>query len=328
MGFKALLAMSATAAAVSCGAKRDAAPAAPAAAPTVKAPAPAPHDEIDPKSLKRFQPSDTVKATAAPDPAKVALGRALFYDKRLSRTGETACSSCHALGQAGAVDGQLLTKGQDGQRCVRGTSPASKSATPDQRAVLTTMQGISAYAGLFDKAFPDQHQPMTLKNVGEAIAAFEQGLASESRWDRYVRGESEALTAAEKQGLKAFLDAGCQSCHSGPDLGGTMYQKLGAVIPWPAETRAKAGKAPSADKLVKVPSLKVATVYARYFRDSASTKLSESIKKMGYHQVGIQLSDEDIAAIAVWMRSLTGDLDPAKLAPPQSASAPKIANLR
>ena len=63
-------------------------------------------------------------------------------------------------------------------------------------------------------------------------------------------------------------------------------------------------------------------------RDSASTKLSESIKKMGYHQLGIQLCDEDIAAIAVWMRSLTGDLDPAKLTPPQSASAPKIANLR
>jgi len=319
-------------AAASCAGKRDTVPAPPAAAPTGKAPAPAPRDEIDPKTLKRFQPSDTVKAPAAPDPAKVALGKALFYDRRLSRTGETACSSCHALGQAGAVDGHGPANEASGQHCVRGTSAASNSATPDQRAVLATMQGISGYADLFDKAFPGEHRPMTLKNVGEAIAAFERGLGTESRWDRYVRGESGALTAAEKHGLKAFLDAGCQSCHSGPDLGGTMFQKLGAVIPWPAEPRAelraKTAKSPPGEKLVKVPSLKVATVYARYFRDSTSTKLNESIKKMGYHQLGIQLSDEDIAAIAVWMRSLIGDLEPGMAAAPQSPAETKVANLR
>ena len=106
-----------------------------------------------------------------------------------------------------------------------------------------------------------------------------------------------------------------------------MFQKLGAVIPWPAETPAKAGKSAADGKPVKVPSLKVTTLYARYFRDSTSTKLRESIQKMGYHQLGIQLSDEDIAAIAVWMQSLTGELDAAYVAAPPSVSGAAVANL-
>jgi cytochrome c peroxidase len=214
----------------------------------------------------------------------------------------------------------------EGQRCVRGTSVVAKRETPDQRAIIATMQKVPGYAELFSKAFPDEHRPMTLKNVAEAIAAFEQGLETESRWDRYVRGESGALSGPEKQGLKAFIDAGCQSCHSGPELGGTMFQKLGAVIPWPDRT-AQAGKPASADKLVKVPSLKVATLYARYFRDSTSSKLRESIQKMGYHQLGIQLSDEDVTAIATWMQSLTGQLDAAYVAEPQPPAGAKVADL-
>ena len=324
-GLKTVLAISAAAAAASCAAKRDpgpaAAPAANAPPPAVQQPAQKPAtspDEIDPKVLKRFLP--TAKETTAPDPVKVALGRAMFYDKRLSRRGEAACSTCHALDRVGIVG----SKGADGQPCVRGTSATSKAATPDQRAVLATMQRIPDYGELFAKAFPDEHRPMTLKNVGEAIAAFERGLETQSRWDRYVRGESGALNPAEKHGLKAFLDAGCMSCHSGPDLGGTMSQKLGAVIPWPDQTGSKTGKSPSADKPVKVPSLKIATVYARYFRERTSTKLRDSIQKMGYHQLGLQLSDEDIDAIAVWMQALTGELDPAYVAAP---SGTKIANL-
>jgi cytochrome c peroxidase len=188
------------------------------------------------------------------------------------------------------------------------------------------MQRIPSYAGLFATAFPGEPRPMTVKNVEVAVGAFERGLATESRWDRYVRGESAALSAAEKNGLKAFVDAGCQSCHSGPDLGGTMFQKLGAVIPWPHQPGAKDGKSGAADKPVKVPSLKIATLYARYFRDSASTKLRDSIQKMGYHQLGIQLSAEDIAAIDLWMQSLTGELDPTYIATPAPPSGAAVAN--
>jgi cytochrome c peroxidase len=328
-GFNVFLTIAAAAGVVSCGAKRDPqpapAPVASAPSPLVKAAAPAPaqEDGIDPKLLKRFLPSATVKAWVA-DPAKIALGRAMFHDKRLSRNGQTACSTCHTLSPA--ATGQT-SKGGDGLRCVRGACEVAEPTTPDQRAVVSTLQRIPGYAELFANAFPGEQRSMTSKNVDAAISAFERGMVNESRWDRYVRGESGALSAAEKQGLKAFLDAGCQSCHSGPELGGTMYQKLGAVIPWPHPGGAKASKAPATDKLVKVPSLKVATLYARHFRESASTKLRDSIKKMGYHQLGLQLSDEDVTAIAVWMQSLMGELDPAYVAALVPPPDMKIAHL-
>jgi cytochrome c peroxidase len=325
-GVKTLVGLLAVAAVVSCGEKHAPAPAANPAVPVVAKPVAAPAEEIDSKALKRFLPSGTANETASLDPAKIALGRAIFHDKRLSRGGETACSSCHRLEQA-PTDGQTTSKGADGQRCVRGTSVAAKRVTPDQRAIVATMQKDPAYAELFTKAFPEERHPMTLKNVAEAVAAFERGLATESRWDRYIRGEARALSEAEKRGLKAFLDAGCQSCHSGPALGGTMFQKLGAVIPWPDRTSAEAGKSPAANNLVKVPSLKVATLFSRYFRESSSTKLRDSIQKMGYHQLGIQLSDEDVTAMAAWMQSLTGALDAAYVSEPQPPADTNVANL-
>jgi len=320
-GMNALLALSATAAVVSCAEKRAPAPAASAGVAPVPKPAPALADEVDSKALKRFLPSPTGDATAPPDPAKVALGRAIFFDKRLSRSADTACGSCHRLDR-GLSDGHTTSTGTSQQPCVRGTSVVAKRVTPDQRAVVAAMQKDPRYAELFRKAFPDDQHPVTLKNVAGAIAAFEQGLETESRWDRYVRGEMAALSGPEKQGLKAFMDAGCQSCHSGPELGGTTFQKLGAVIPWPDRT----GKSPAADKPVKVTSLKMAELYARYFRDSSSTKLRDSIQKMGHHQLGIQLTDEDAAAIATWMQSLTGPLDAAYVGEPQSPGS-KVADL-
>jgi cytochrome c peroxidase len=329
MRFKTLLAASAAAAAISCTAKREApavAPAVRAAAPPVQQPVPAPADPIDPKRLKPFLPTAATEAKAAPQAAKIALGRAMFYDARLSRNGSAACSSCHTLGRA-RIDGQTRTQGADGRGCIRGTCDVSTPATPDQRALVASLQRIPRYAQLFANAFPDEQHPMTSKHVGDALIAFERALAPESRWARYVRGETTALSAAEKNGLKAFLDAGCQSCHSGPDLGGTMFQKLGAAIPWPHQTLAKAGKAPPADRLVKVRALKIAALYARYFRDSTSTRLRDSIEKMGYHQLGIKLADEDIAAIMTWMQSLTGELDAAQVAPPDPASERNVANL-
>ena len=251
-------------------------------------------------------------------------------DVRIERTAERTGAPAEVrraeLDRA-RIDGPKTTRDADGRRCVRGACDVSTPATPDQRAVVATLRQIPRYAQLFAQAFPDGRQPMTSKHVGDALIAFERGLAAESRWDRYVRGEAGALSAAERHGLKAFLEAGCQSCHSGPDLGGTMFQKLGAVIPWPHQTGATAGKAPSGDRPVKVRALKVAALYARYFRDSTSTRLRDTIEKMGYHQLGIQLGDEEIAAIVTWMQSLTGELDAAYVAPPDPPSQTNIADL-
>jgi cytochrome c peroxidase len=345
---KRFLAVSAVAATiVACSAKKPATTAntAPTAAPApapAKPPAPAPIDEIDPKVLKRFLPVGPVEAPVVQDPEKVALGRMLFHDKRLSRNGEISCATCHTLTRFG-IDGHVTSKGINGKVGVRNAPSVFNAAThiaqfwdgrannvesqakspitnptemamPNERAVVRVLKNIPGYVTMFAKAFPRDRQPITLKNVGEAIGAFERGLVTESRWDRFIHGESGALTAEERHGLKTFLDAGCMQCHTGPQVGGTMFQKVGAVNPWPNQKdkgRAAITKSPADNMVFKVPSLKNVAQTAPYFHDGASANLHDSIRLMGYHQLGINLTDDDVNSIAVWMRSMTGEIDPA-----------------
>lgn len=344
-----ILAISAAAAAVGCGSKRRAAPAStvPTRLPVAAKEPPPAADEIDPKILKRFLPIGVAETPAAPDSAKVALGRMLFHETRLSRNGQIACSSCHMLTRFG-IDGQVTSQGVNGKRGARNAPSVFNAAThlaqfwdgrasnveaqakgpimnpsemamPNERAVINVLRGIPGYVQMFAKAFPGDNRPVSLKNVGDAIGAFERGLVTKSRWDRYIHGDPGALTAPEKHGLKVFLDAGCMACHTGPQVGGTMFQKVGAVIPWPNQTdkgRAAVTKSPSDAMVFKVPSLKNISQTAPYFHDGASTNLHDAIRLMGYHQLGIKLTDDDINAIAIWMRSMTGEIDPAYIAVP------------
>jgi cytochrome c peroxidase len=340
------LVISATASAwLGCKSKQ---PPAPAPAPVAIAPAPAPADQIDPKVLKRFLPVGVEETPTPPDAAKVTLGRMLFHDKRLSRTGEIACSTCHTLTRFG-IDGQTTSKGVNGQRGARNAPSVFNSAThiaqfwdgrasnveaqasgpimnpremamPNEHAVVAVLHAIPGYVEMFNKAFPKERHPISLRNVGEAIGAFERGLVTKSRWDRFIHGESGALTAQEKHGLKVFLDAGCMACHTGPQVGGTMFQKVGAVIPWPNQQdkgRAAITKSPSDNMVFKVPSLKNISQTAPYFHDGASANLHDAIRLMGYHQLGIKLADDEINAIAIWMRSMTGEIDPAYIVVPE-----------
>jgi cytochrome c peroxidase len=342
---KGFLAFSAAATAYACS-KHEAAPPPPAA--PAKEVVRAPTDEISPKVLQRFLPVAGTDALPAPDSAKVALGRMLFHDKRLSRTGEIACSSCHTLTRFG-IDGQTTSKGVHGKQGDRNTPSVFNSAShiaqfwdgratnvetqasgpimnpkemamPNEHAVVAVLRGIPGYVEMFGKAFPTDRHPLSLKNVGETIGAFERGLVTKSRWDRFIHGEMGALTSQEKHGLKVFLDAGCMACHTGPQVGGTMFQKVGAVIPWPNQKdkgRAAVTKSASDNMVFKVPSLKNIAQTAPYFHDGASTNLHDAIRLMGYHQLGIKLSDEDINSIAIWMRSMTGEIDPAYIVVPE-----------
>lgn len=336
--------ISAATAAVGCNTKE-----APTPPPIVVAPAPAPPvEEIDAKVLKRFLPVGVAEAPAAPDSEKVALGRTLFHDKRLSRTGEIACSTCHTLTRFG-IDGQRTSRGVNGQVGARNAPTVFNASThiaqfwdgrasdvemqakgpimnpkemamPNERAVTAVLQGIPWYVETFARAFPKDRKPITLKNVGEAIGAFERGLVTKSRWDRFIHGEMGALTPQEKHGLTVFLDAGCMACHTGPQVGGTMLQKVGAVVPWPNQTdkgRAEVTKLPSDNMVFKVPSLKNISQTAPYFHDGASANLHDAIRLMAYHQLGLKLSDEDINSISIWMRSMTGEIDPAYIAAPE-----------
>jgi cytochrome c peroxidase len=200
-------------------------------------------------------------------------------------------------------------------------------AMPSEQAVVAMLESIPEYVAQFKRAFPQAARPISLKNVGDAIGSFVRGLVTKSRWDRYIAGETAALTAQEKRGLKIFLDTGCMACHTGPQVGGTMFQKVGAVVPWPNqkdEGRVAVTKV-AADRMVfKVPTLKNIAKTSPYFHDGSAPSLEQAIRLMGHHQLGVALEDDEVKAIAAWMLSMTGEPDPKYVAVPElPASTPK-----
>jgi cytochrome c peroxidase len=188
----------------------------------------------------------------------------------------------------------------------------------DPSTVVAVLAAVPTYVDAFTLAYPHDPAPITVAHVGDALGAFVRGLVTMSRWDEFLAGRSEALTALERRGLRTFLDAGCMVCHTGPQVGGTMFERVGVVEPWPNE--ADLGRAEitrlSADRMMfKVPSLKNIAMTAPYFHDGSVATLDEAIRMMGRHQLGIELTGDDIAAITAWMRAMTGEIDHAYIDP-------------
>lgn len=193
-------------------------------------------------------------------------------------------------------------------------------AMPNEQAVIDALSVVPQYVKLFGTAFPNDEHPITLKNVGEAIGAFERGLVTTSRWDKFVAGEQAALSQNEKRGLSVFMRRGCISCHMGPEVGGASFQKVGVMYPWPNQTdqgRAELTHFPPDRMVFKVPSLKNIAETAPYFHDGSTTSLETAIQLMGHYELGVELSADEVGAIAAWMRSMTGEPDPAYVAAPQ-----------
>jgi cytochrome c peroxidase len=305
--------------------------------------------EVNPRLLRRFQPLPAdLRAPAGPaDRAEIDLGRDLYYDKRLSKDGDISCNSCHDLADYG-VDHQRFSLGQGGQRGGRNAPTVYNSAgffvefwdgrapnveeqakgpvcnpvemaMPDGAHVVTMLKAIPGYVTAFGKAFPAQSDPVTFDNVGQAIGAFERGLVTPGRWDDYLRGKTDALTREEKRGLKTFLDVGCMVCHTGAYLGGSMFERAGAVEPWPNQAdrgRQQVTRAAGDGMMFKVPTLRNVAKTAPYFHDGSAATLPEAVKMMGRYQLGLDLSDEEVSSIVTWLGALTGDLPRDYVAPP------------
>ncbi len=178
---------------------------------------------------------------------------------------------------------------------------------PDGDAVVAKLSGIPEYVEAFAAAFPGEAEPLTYDNLGRAIGAFERGLLKPGRWDEFLAGDDDALTGAELAGLEAFLDSGCVACHSGPYLGGSMYQKLGLVKPWPGLTDEGRFEATGreADKyFFKVPSLRLIQHTGPYLHDGSVTDLREMVQLMAAHQTGVQLDDSKLDSIVAFLGAL------------------------
>jgi cytochrome c peroxidase len=285
--------------------------------------------------------------TPPQDPNRVALGRFLFNDPRLSKDHEVSCSTCHILTKFG-IDGKTVSTGFGGRQGRRNTPTVFNAAThiaqfwdgravdveaqaagpimnpvemnmPNEGAVVDALAGVPRYVEMFRAAFPGEAQPMSLKNVGEALGAFERGLVTTSRWDKFIAGDHNALTAHERQGLGLFVQRGCIACHAGPQAGGMSFQKVGTVFPWPNQKDEGRSEVThfAPDRMVfKVPTMKNIAETAPYFHDGSAATLETAIRLMGHHQLGIDLPKDEVDAIAAWMRSMTGEPNPAYIAAP------------
>lgn len=283
---------------------------------------------------------------------KVALGKMLYFEKRLSSGGDISCNTCHPLSEYGAEPTPVST-GEHGQKGTRNaptvfnaaghiaqfwdgrapdveeqakgpvTNPV-EMAMPSGKRVEALLKAIPEYREAFGKAFPNEKDPVTFDNVGKAVAAFERTLVTPSRWDQFLKGDDAALTDEEKLGFNKFAEVGCAACHSGPYVGAAMFQKLGMIEPWPntSDPGRYAVSKQEADRMVfKVPSLRNVEKTAPYFHDGSVATLDEAVKDMAEHQLGRKLQDQEVHEIVAWLKTLTGKLPAEAIQPPAEPQA-------
>jgi cytochrome c peroxidase len=297
--------------------------------------------KVNEAMLKMFQPLPEMIASASNPvtPEKVALGRMLYYEARLSKSQKISCNSCHMLDKYG-VDGQPTSDGHRGQKGERNAPTVYLAAghflqfwdgrAPDveeqakgpmmnpvemamssEKQVIAVLKSMPEYVDAFKRAFPGEKDPVTFNNVAFSIGAFERELVTPSRWDKYLKGDQNALTAEEKAGFNTYVNAGCAMCHSGMYVGGALFQKLGAAKPWPDTSdpgREKVTKKEADRQIFKVPSLRNIEKTGPYYHNGKVAELQEAVSKMGEYQLGKTLTDAQVKAIVTWLNSLTGDL--------------------
>jgi cytochrome c peroxidase len=297
--------------------------------------------EIDPATLKSFAPLPDVMASQKNPitPEKVALGRMLYYDTRLSKEDDISCNSCHLLDKYG-VDNQPVSDGYKGQKGNRNAPTVYNAAghfvqfwdgraadveaqakgpilnpiemgMPDEKYVIAVLKGIPGYVEAFKKTFPGENDAVTYDNMAKAIGAFERKLVTPSRWDKYLKGDPGTLTNVEKIGFNRFMEANCHSCHGGTYLGGASFAKLGVAKNWPDTSdlgRYQVTKR-EADKMkFKVPSLRNIEKTGPYFHDGSIPTLEKAVRAMAEYQVGKPLKTDDVKFIVAWLRTLTGEI--------------------
>ena len=273
-------------------------------------------------------------------PAMIALGKMLYVEKAISINKTQSCNSCHPLDNKGAGADNLKTgkgaEGKFGDRNDPSTMNAGyqiaqfwdgRAATledqakgpplnpiemgmPNGEAVAKRLKEIGHYPADFKKAFPSQNDPVTFDNFAKAVAAFERTLISRGRFDRYIDGDKQALTRQEMDGMRTFINVGCIQCHSGPNLGGTSYQKLGVFHPY--SNREDTGRFKlthqDSDKYVfKTSGLRNVTLTAPYFHDGEVSNLAAAVDQMAYMQLDKKLTDEEINNILRFLTTLADE---------------------
>ena len=271
---------------------------------------------------------------------KLELGKMLYFEPRLSKSALISCNTCHNVGMGGADYQQTSTghgwkkgprnaptvlnsvfnlaqfwdgRAKDLAEQAKGPVQAGVEMNSTPELVVKTLKSMPEYVALFKKAFPGDKDPVTFDNMAKAIEVFEATLITpDSRFDRYLKGETKALSPVEQEGLSLFISNGCVSCHGGINMGGDDYYQLG-VVKKPSEAIMAGDKGRYAitqnagdEFSFKSPSLRNIELTPPYFHSGVVWDLKEAVAVMNISQIGANLSATDIDKITTFLKSTTG----------------------
>lgn len=282
----------------------------------------------------------------------VELGKMLYYDPRLSLSGFVSCNSCHnlatygvdnlptSLGHRWAVgprnaptvlnaalhasqfwDGRAADVEEQAQGPV--LNPI-EMAMPGADYTVERLASMPGYVDAFAAAYPDHAEPLTYVNMADAIGAFERTLTTPDRFDDFLKGDGDALSDLEREGLQVFISYGCAGCHGGAAIGGTVMARFGVVEAyWEATREFVTIDSPTmpmdvgrfavtqdpADLYVfKSPSLRNITRTYPYFHDGSLWDLRAATQIMARVQLGREITESDLDALMAWYETLVGEI--------------------
>lgn len=319
-------------------------------------------DALRDAALEQFKPLPSTIPAVKDNPVtpeKIDLGKALFFDPRLSASGVFSCYSCHNL-TTGGDDNMETSVGHGWQKGPRNAPTALNAVLNeaqfwDGRAddlkaqakgpvqagvemantpanVVATLTSMPAYKDSFAKAFPGEADPVSFDNMAKAIEAFEATLITPAPFDAFLNGDDNALSADAKAGLALFMDKGCSGCHSGINVGGHGYYPFGLIekpgadiLPEGDKGRFKVTATASDEYVFRAAPLRNVALTAPYFHSGKVWDLDVAVAIMGESQLGEELKPQEVTQIVAFLNSLTGKMPAVTLPvlPAETATTPR-----
>lgn len=306
-------------------------------------------------SAQIAEPIQPIAPATVSDPSMMELGKKLYFDPRLSRSGFISCNSCHNLSMGGSDNlkssighnwqkgpinaptvlnsGMNVAQFWDGRARDLKEQAGGPIANPGEMAfthelAVEVLASIPSYVDEFEKVFGTR--AIDIDKVTTAIAAFEETLVTpNSRFDKWLTGDKAALSDDELEGYRVFKTSGCTACHNGPAAGGGSFRKMGVIEPYRTDNPAEGRAAVTGDDRdrfnFKVPTIRNVELTYPYFHDGAADTLAQAVDVMGRVQLGRRFSPDENGKIVAFLRTLTGDqpIFAIPLLPPSSDATPR-----
>ena len=309
-----------------------------------------------------FQPVPSTVPSFANNPVtpeKVELGKALFFDPRMSASGVFSCNSCHNLATGGddnmstsighgwqkgprnapTVLNSVFNEAQfwDGRAAdlaeqAKGPVQASVEMANTPGNVVSTLNSMPQYVDWFREAFPGEDKPVTFDNFAKAIEAYEATLITPAPFDAWLNGDDNAISAPQKAGLRVFMDAGCTACHNGVNVGGQGYYPFGLVekpgadvLPEGDKGRFAVTETADDEYVFRAAPLRNIAVTAPYFHSGIVWDLRTAVEIMASSQLGAELTEEEVDDVVAFLDALTGQIPEVTypVLPPETATTPR-----